>query len=62
MRYFKWMVYDGIDKNGIWFRDTDKGKYYILYWNPIRILNSLINKNLYLGFFPLSTKHIKVHF
>ena len=62
MKHFKWMVYNKIDKTGIWFKDTIFGDNYIFYWNPIKIICSLLNKNLYFGFFPLSTKHIKTSF
>jgi len=59
MKYFDWMVFDHIDRMGIWFKGTKSGKRYVFYWNPIRTLTLLFRGKAYFGFFPLSVRHIR---
>jgi len=53
------MVISGINWNGLWFRDTIYGYSYVFHWNPFKTIRNLINGNLYLGFFPFLSKHIR---
>ena len=59
MKHFKWMVFDYIDREGIWFYTTQTHEKYVIYWNPIKYIKSLCNPKWAFGFFPLSKKHIK---
>lgn len=58
MMHFDWMVFDHIDKQGIWFKSTMKGIRYIFFWNPFTLLKGWLTRGLYLGMMPLSIKHI----
>lgn len=59
MKHFEWMVFDRIDKDGIWFYGTQTHENYVIFWNPIRHIKWLLKYNWVFGFFPLSKKHIK---
>lgn len=59
MKHFKWMVFDRIDMEGIWFYATQTHERYVIFWNPIRHIKWLTKHNWVFGFFPLSKKHIK---
>ena len=59
MKHFNWMVFDGIDDWGIWFKGTKNHFAYCLYWNPLRTIKALRSGNWSFGFFPLSKNHIK---
>ena len=52
------MVYDHIDKTGIWWKGSKDGLMYVFYWNPLRVLYSWINNNIYFGFLPFKSKHL----
>lgn len=62
LKHFNWFVFDHINKYGIYFRDTIKGDLAVFWWNPLKIIRAFFRGTLSLGFFPLSTKHIKVKF
>ena len=57
--HFEPMVYDHVDKRGIYWRGSKTGLLYIFYWNPIMWLHTLLCKDCYFGFLPFKTKHIK---
>ena len=59
MIHFDWMVISGVDREGITFKGTRSGEIYRFYWNPIRTLRVILSGRAYLGFPPLTTKHIK---
>ena len=59
MKHFNWMVFDRIDKDGIWFYGTQTHENYVFSWNPIRHIKWLLKYNWTFGFFPLSKKHVK---
>lgn len=58
MKHFNWMVFDSINRDGIWFKETKENGYCVFYWNPIKNIKSIIRGEWEIGFFPLSTKHI----
>lgn len=53
------MVFDHIDKRGIWWKGSKDGLFYVFYWNPIMWLYTLLCNECYFGFLPFKTKHIK---
>ena len=53
------MVYDHVDKEGIWWKGSKDGLFYIFYWNPIKLLHVLLFRTCYFGFLPFKTKHLK---
>ena len=57
--HLKPMVYDHIDKTGIWWKGSKDGLFYIFYWNPIKTLWVLLKGNCYFGFLPFKTSHLK---
>ena len=59
MIYFKPMVINNINKIGIYFMDTKTHDYYVFYWNPIRAIKVLFKGDIYIGFLPFLSKHIK---
>ena len=58
---FKPMVFEKIDKNGIWWRGSKDNLPYLLSWNPLHwIYNLFFSKvECYFGFLPFTTKHLK---
>ena len=59
MKHFNWMVIEDITREGIIFRGTLTNDIYIFYWNPIRVIKTLLYTNDWsFGWFPLTTKHI----
>ena len=59
MKHFHWMVFDRIDRFGIWFYGTKDHMPYVWYWNPLRMFKIwFIYKNWSFGWFPMSKKHI----
>lgn len=53
------MVYDHIDKNGIWWKGSKDGYFYIFYWNPLKVLYSWIKNDIFFGFLPFKSAHLK---
>ena len=59
MKHFNWMVFEHIDKRGIWFRGTLDERTYVLWWNPLKIIRAFLRGTFSFGMFPMSIKHIK---
>lgn len=53
------MVYDHVDKEGIWWKGSKDGLFYVFYWNPIKLIHVWLKRGLYFGFLPFLTKHLK---
>ena len=53
------MVYDHVDKEGIWWKGSKDGLFYVFYWNPIKLIYGWLKRGLYFGFLPFLTKHLK---
>ena len=54
------MVFDHIDKEGIWWKGSKDGLMYVFYWNPLKVLNVLLKRSVYFGFLPFKTSHIRL--
>jgi hypothetical protein len=57
--HIKPMVYDHIDKTGIWWKGSKDGLFYVFYWNPFKLLYVLLKGSCYFGFLPFKTSHLK---
>jgi hypothetical protein len=57
--YLTPMVYDHVDKTGIWWKGSKDGFMYVFYWNPLRVLVTLFGGNCHFGFLPFKTSHLK---
>ena len=53
------MVYDHMDKTGIWWKGSKDGLFYVFYWNPFKLLYVLLKGTCYFGFLPFKTSHLK---
>lgn len=53
------MVYDHVDKEGIWWKGSKDGLFYVFYWNPIKLIYGWLKRGLYFGFLPFLTKHLR---
>ena len=53
------MVYDHVDKEGIWWKGSKDGLFYVFYWNPIRLIYAWLKRGIYFGFLPFLTKHLR---
>jgi hypothetical protein len=55
------MVYDHIDKKGIWWKGSKDGLFYIFPWNPLRWIYNLFfnNTGCYFGFLPFKSSHLR---
>lgn len=53
------MVYDHVDKLGIWWKSSKNGQFYIFYWNPLKWLHILFFEDCFFGFLPFRTKHLR---
>lgn len=53
------MVYDHVDKEGMWWKGSKDGLFYVFYWNPIKLIHAWLKRGLYFGFLPFLTKHLR---
>jgi hypothetical protein len=53
------MVYDHIDKTGIWWKGPKDGLMYVFYWNPLRVIYSWITNTICFGFLPFESSHLR---
>jgi hypothetical protein len=53
------MVYDHVDKEGIWWKGSKDGLFYVFYWNPIKLIYGWLKSGFYFGFLPFLTKHLR---
>ena len=55
------MVFDKIDKHGIWWKGSKNGLSYLLSWNPLVWIHTLFfsKTGCHFGFLPFTTKHLK---
>ena len=53
------MVYDHVDKEGIWWKGSKDGLMYVFYWNPLKVFITLLKRSVYFGFLPFKTSHLR---
>ena len=53
------MVYDHMDRIGIWWKGSKDGLFYVFYWNPIKVMHTLLFRTVYFGFLPFKSSHLK---
>lgn len=53
------MVYDHVDKEGIWWKGSKDGLFYVFYWNPIKLIHRWLNFGVHFGFLPFKSTHLR---
>lgn len=53
------MVFDHIDKEGIWWKGSKDHTMYVFYWNPLKAIVGWLQRGLFFGFLPFKSTHIR---
>jgi hypothetical protein len=53
------MVFDHIDKEGMWWKGSKDGLMYVFYLNPLKLIVAWLQRGLFFGFLPFKSTHIR---
>jgi hypothetical protein len=53
------MVFDHIDKEGMWWKGSKDHTMYVFYWNPLKAIVGWLQHGLFFGFLPFKSTHIR---